>query len=340
MTLGQSGQEEFGAKFMLQEHSRIIDAYHDLHVQKNELLKFYLAFVSIPLSVVALFLSLSRFVPVGNPGPNASQGAALSQPVPAPTTGTSQTQNVNQVPGTQASNATQGPPLSRPIPTSNTGIGQAQNVNQVPGSQGPNAIPESVSSQPVATPIAGSGQSQNINQPPSVVDSLQDAATYLTLLLVPIGLAVISTMLSIRTEQYLYVQTVNATRNFFKTECKINKTYFVLPFDPRKIEFGGNEVFGRTFWEAMIVSSPTSLLVGFLGLRILHVWEMAGNLRLFLSGFISVITFIGLSSYVGWTIRRKIRELEDRITKIHKEDDPLPSPTDLTVGKGDRSSSG
>jgi hypothetical protein len=49
-------------KFMLQEHSRIIDAYHDLHVQKNELVKFYLAFVSLPLSIVALFLSLFKYI--------------------------------------------------------------------------------------------------------------------------------------------------------------------------------------------------------------------------------------------------------------------------------------
>jgi hypothetical protein len=48
--------------FMLQEHSRIIDAYHDLYAQKNELIKFYLTFVSLPTSIVAIFLSLSKYV--------------------------------------------------------------------------------------------------------------------------------------------------------------------------------------------------------------------------------------------------------------------------------------
>lgn len=54
--------ESDGAKFMLQEYSRIIDAYHDLHIQKNELIKFYLAFVSLPASIVAVFLSLYKYL--------------------------------------------------------------------------------------------------------------------------------------------------------------------------------------------------------------------------------------------------------------------------------------
>ncbi|MGA2876680.1 MAG: hypothetical protein ABSE82_14240 [Nitrososphaerales archaeon] len=285
MTLGQSGQEEFGAKFMLQEHSRM----------------------------------LSRFVPVGNPGPNASQGAALSQPVPTPTTGISQTNNVNQVSGAQAPNATQGSPLSQPIPTPTSGISQNQNVNQVSGSQGPNAIPGSVSSQSVPTPAVGIGQSQNINQPPSVVDSLQDAATYLSFLLIPIGFAVINTMLSIRTEQYLYVQTVNATRNFFKTTCHINEEYLVLPVDPKKIEFGANEAFGRTFWEAMIVSSPTSLLVGFLVFRFLPVLGITGNSGWLLCVFTSLSIFMGLSSFVSLEIIRRLRRLETASPRMNEE---------------------
>jgi len=53
---------DYASKFMLQEHSRMIDVYQDLHVQKNELLKVYLAFVSIPVSIIAIFLSLYRYL--------------------------------------------------------------------------------------------------------------------------------------------------------------------------------------------------------------------------------------------------------------------------------------
>jgi hypothetical protein len=66
--------EDYGPKFMLQEYTRIIDAYHELHRQKDELIKFYLAFLSLPVSVVAIFLALSRFLQ----GPPQS-GAAPSQ---------------------------------------------------------------------------------------------------------------------------------------------------------------------------------------------------------------------------------------------------------------------
>ena len=38
--------EDYASQFMLQEYTRIIDAYHDLHRQKDALIKFYLAFVS------------------------------------------------------------------------------------------------------------------------------------------------------------------------------------------------------------------------------------------------------------------------------------------------------
>jgi hypothetical protein len=47
---------------MLQEHSRMIDVYQDLHLQKNELLKVYLAFASIPVSIVVIFLSLYKYL--------------------------------------------------------------------------------------------------------------------------------------------------------------------------------------------------------------------------------------------------------------------------------------
>lgn len=55
-------EEDYAPKFMLQEYTRIIDAYHELHRQKDELIKFYLAFLSLPVSVVAIFLALSRFL--------------------------------------------------------------------------------------------------------------------------------------------------------------------------------------------------------------------------------------------------------------------------------------
>jgi hypothetical protein len=316
MTGGQSGTEDFGDKFMLQEHSRIIDAYHDLHVQKNELLKFYLAFVSIPLSVVALFLSLSRFVPSGNPGTDATSGSASSQPAPIgangaiPTPGAASSQPVGTK--TSATNATPGPTSSQPVPTGTAGSNT---------SQGP------ASSQPVPTGTTGTSQNQNVNQLPSLVGSLRDAATYLSILLIPIGFAVIKTMLDIRTEQYLYAQTVNAARNFFKTKYQIEEKYFVLPFDPKEIEFGGNEAFGRTFWEAMIVSTPTTLLFGFLVFRLLHVLGMMGNCLRILSVFISLITFIGLSAFVSSQLRKRLQSLKDRISKIHKTQTPLASST-------------
>jgi hypothetical protein len=39
---------------MLREYDRIVDAYHNLHDQKNELLKFYLAFTTLPFAIVAI----------------------------------------------------------------------------------------------------------------------------------------------------------------------------------------------------------------------------------------------------------------------------------------------
>jgi hypothetical protein len=304
MTEEESDTGDFDAKFMLQEHSRIIDAYHDLHVQKNELLKFYLAFVSIPLSVVALFLSLSRFVPSGNSGSNTTLGSASSQPAP---------------PGTAGINATPGSAPSQPASTGTAGI---------------NATPGPAPSQLASTGTAGTSQTQNVNQLSSLV-ALQDAATYLSILLVPIGFAVIKTMLDIRTEQYLYAQTVNAARNYFKTTYNIEEKYFVLPFDPKEIEFGGNEAFGRTFWEAMIVSTPTSLLSGFLVFRLLQVLGMMRNSGWLFGVFAFLITFIGLSWYVSSEIKKRLQGLKDRIDKIHKPDAIPPSSTVLTGGKGD-----
>ena len=58
----QDEHTSYAAQFMLQEHSRIIDAYHDLHVQKNELVKIYLTFASLPLVIVTIFLSLFKYL--------------------------------------------------------------------------------------------------------------------------------------------------------------------------------------------------------------------------------------------------------------------------------------
>lgn len=69
-------EEDYASKFMLQEYTRIIDAYHELHRQKDELIKFYLAFLSLPVSVVAIFLALSRFLQGTSP-----PGTAPSQVV-------------------------------------------------------------------------------------------------------------------------------------------------------------------------------------------------------------------------------------------------------------------
>jgi hypothetical protein len=58
----QQTGKNYAAEFMLQEYSRIIDAYHELHLQKNELIKVYLAFASLPISIVAIFLALFKYV--------------------------------------------------------------------------------------------------------------------------------------------------------------------------------------------------------------------------------------------------------------------------------------
>jgi hypothetical protein len=69
-------EEDYASKFMLQEYTRIIDAYHELHRQKDELIKFYLTFLSLPVSVVAIFLALSRFLQ-GTPQPGAGQAQVV-----------------------------------------------------------------------------------------------------------------------------------------------------------------------------------------------------------------------------------------------------------------------
>lgn len=66
--------------FMRQEHDRIIDAYHDPRVQRNELIKFHLAFASIPVAIVAILLSSYRYLE-DNPQLDAVLGALRSASV-------------------------------------------------------------------------------------------------------------------------------------------------------------------------------------------------------------------------------------------------------------------
>jgi hypothetical protein len=163
-----------GPQFMLQEHSRIIDAYHDLHVQKNELIKFYLAFVSFPASIVLISMALFKYL-------------------------------------------------------------------------------------------------ENKAQAVSALQSLEMAAMALASLLLIVGVSVIMVMLNIRSEQYLYVQTINGTREYFKEKHGIEEKYLVLPSDTKKIEFGSADRSGRPFWEAMIVSATNSLLLAFIAGRLSHL---------------------------------------------------------------------
>lgn len=175
---------DYGSKFMLQEYTRIIDAYHDLHRQKDSLIKFYLAFVSLPVSVVGIFLALSRFF--------------------------------------------QGMPQSG------------------------NAIP----------PQAG-----------SVLEAIQTAGIFLSILLVFVGASVLMVMLRIREEQYLYVKTINGVRKYFKDKFGIDaEAYLVLPSEISRFTFAHEELSGRAFWEAMIVSFTTCMLLGFLAFELsIHV---------------------------------------------------------------------
>lgn len=171
--------EDYGSKFMLQEYTRIIDAYHELHRQKDELIKFYLGFLSLPVSVVAIFLALSRFL--------------------------------------------QGPPQS------------------------------------------GAAPSQIVD----VVRALERAGTFLSFLLVIVGVAVMMSMLKIRGEQYLYIKTINGARRYFKDRYTIDAAkYLVLPSELNQLTFGQNELSGRAFWDSMIVGSTTSVLLGFLSYEI------------------------------------------------------------------------
>jgi hypothetical protein len=205
--------------FMIQEYSRMIDVYQDLHVQKNELLKVYLTFASLPVSLVAIFLSVYKYL--------------------------------------------------------------------------------------------------DANPQAHVLTAFQSATIFLSVLLILVGVAVLMIMLSIRTEQYLYVQAVNAARKYFKETHNIDVQYIVLPFDPKQFTFAQEELQGRPYWEAMIISFTTSMLFGFLSwqlvARIIDRPDLASPAAI----LICCISIIGFR----WFIRF-------RLTKAMK----ICTLTDLTAG--------
>lgn len=210
---GDQEASKYGPQFMLQEHNRIIDAYHDLHLQKNELIKFYLAFVSWPVSIVAIFLTLFKY-------------------------------------------------------------------------------------------LGSSPQSA------SILQSLQPAAIGLSILLVVVGFAVMMVMLSIRGEQYLYVQTVNGTRQYFKEQHQIGAKYLVLPSDTQKIVFGGDDPVGRPFWESMIVNATTSSLIAFLASR-LSSWFL-GSGHPYCVVAVSSVMFVLSTAFFAALVRHELeKKLDD-----------------------------
>jgi hypothetical protein len=167
---------EIAARFMLQEYGRIIDAYHNLHVQKNELVKFYLTFVSVPVTVVVIFLSVFKYLQ-----------------------------------------------------------------------------PETVKTS-------------------LLVAALQIAAIFLSILLITVGVSVLMSLFRIRTEQYLYIKTINFARAYCRDRGRIDEKYLVLPCD-NKISFGYRDVKGRPFWEAMIIGCTNSSLIAFLtGVLVYKLW--------------------------------------------------------------------
>jgi hypothetical protein len=196
--------------FMLQEHSRMIDVYEDLHVQKNELLKLYLAFASIPGSIVVIFLSLYKYLDA-NP------------------------------------------------------------------------------------------------QLKSVLVAIQSAAVYLSILLVFVGFAVLMIMLRIRGEQYLYVQTVNAARKYFKEKHEIAADYLVLPTEKDQFTFVQGELSGRTFWEGMIVSFTTSMLLAFLSWQLAMRIEWPNHCSIIVAGTV----FVASTVFCAWFIRSQLQSAID-----------------------------
>jgi hypothetical protein len=192
---------------MLHEYGRIVDAYHNLNEQKNELVKVYLTFVSVTVTVVVIFLSVFKYLH------QETGGTSL------------------------------------------------------------------------------------------LVAALQVAAVFLSLLLIAVGWSALMSLLRIRTEQYLYIKTINATRRYFRDHGPIDVTYLELPCD-NKIRFGYRDERGRPFWEAMIIGCTNSFLIAFLvGVLVykasgpgMCVWTVS-SLALLLSLLIH-----------GWVIVRNLRE--------------------------------
>jgi hypothetical protein len=214
------GMEATAAKFMLQEHSRIIDAYHDLHVQKNELIRVYLTFVSLPATVVAIFLSVYKYLE----------------------------------------------------PT---------------------------------VPLGGAG------------GILQTAGVYLSLLLVLIGVSVLQVMLGIRIEQLLYVKTINAARQYFKDTCGIEEKYLVLPSDRDQIMFGHEEIWGRAYWESMIVGFTNSMLLAFLFFEGAHHLGLQTACSVIVGVGIGVIGIPCHAFFIQHRLRRALEELKVTDTLIY-----------------------
>jgi hypothetical protein len=207
------------AQFMLREYDRIIDAYHDLHAQKNELIKLYLAFVSLPLTVIVIFLALFSY------------------------------------------------------------------------------FHEQI-------------------QTEGLLQAIEVAAVYFSVLLIAVSICVLMTMLRIRTEQYLYVKTINQARCYFRKEHKIPEEYLVLPSCGKMIDFSSREVTGRAFWEAMVIACTNSLLFVFLAGSFAYHLGCARACIWLVSGLVLVL---GVCIHVG-IIRRELREglrtlqLEDRVS--------------------------
>ena len=206
-------EEAYGPRFMLQEHARIIDAYHDLHAQKNELIKFYLAFASLPAAVVAIFLSLYKYL--------------------------------------------------------------------------------------VTSP-----------QLLSAGETLKTAGVFLAILLIFIGIAVLIVMLKIRGEQYLYVKTINGVRKYFKEEYHIDVKYLVLPSDLGPITFGQDEVWGRAFWETMIIGVTTSMLLAFVSYVIVLYFGCQVCCILVTVGAVFLFSLLAHILFVTSRLRNMLREQE------------------------------
>jgi len=114
-------------------------------------------------------------------------------------------------------------------------------------------------------------------------------------------------MLKIRAEQYLYVQTVNAVRKYFKEKHEIAVDYLVLPTERDQFTFAQDELSGRTFWEGMIVVFTTSMLLAFLS------WQLAVRIgwQNHCCVILAVTVFIASTVFWGWFIRHRLQSAID-----------------------------